>query len=160
MPAIIREMVQQFRYLLSVARTLHLGYYQVRIVYNVVSMPLFKPDFLSSFSYHIFADEELGAGFTECSGLTAGQSQKTGHVTLGRGALVTTEFFDWVMQHSAARDLRVVLCDESHEPVENWELSGARVVKVTATTFTGTGFPFRVEALELSVESVTAGGKL
>jgi phage tail-like protein len=123
-------------------------------------MPLSNHDFLSSFPYHVLVDGEPGAGFTECSGLAAGQSQKAGNVTLGRVAIATTEFFDWVMQHSAGRDLRVVLYDESHEPVENWQLSGARVVKVTATTFTGKGFPFRVEALELSVESVTAAGKL
>lgn len=117
-------------------------------------------DFLSSFPYHVLADGEPGAGFTECSGLTAGQSQKAGHVTLGRGALVTTEFFDWVMQHSAARALMVVLYAQDREPVTSWDLSSVRVVKVTATTFTGNGFPFRVEALELSVESVTAAGKL
>jgi phage tail-like protein len=109
---------------------------------------------MNGFPYHIVANGEIGAGFKECSDLEAG------HVTLSRGALVTPEFFDWVMQHSAARTLKVVQYNEKQEPVANWELDGARVVRVTATTFTGNGFPFRVEELELTVESVTASEKL
>jgi hypothetical protein len=123
-------------------------------------MPLSNHDFLSSYAYHVLVDDKPGAAFTECSGLAAGQPQKPGHLTLGQVVIANTEFFDWVMQYSAARDLRVVLYNEAREPVTSWELIGARVVKVTATTFTGKGFPFRVEELELSAESVTAGGKL
>jgi hypothetical protein len=143
-----------------VARTLFLDYYQISIVSQGEKMPFSNRDFLSSYSYHILIDGKPGAGFAECGGLMAGQSQKPGHLTLERGAIATTEFFDWLMmQHSAPRALTIVLNNESREPVTSWELSGARVVRVTATTFTGTGFPFRLEELELSAESVTAGGK-
>jgi len=122
-------------------------------------MPLSNEDFLSGFPYYLVVDGEPCAGFKECSDLIAGHSQKSGQITLSRGTLVKPEFFDWVMQHSAARTLTVILNNERQEPLETWELGGARVAKVTATTFTGKGFPFRVEELELLVESITSGGK-
>jgi hypothetical protein len=148
------------RVLSSVARTQVLDYYQISIVRNGEKMPLSNRDFLNSYSYHILIDDKPGGGFAECNGLTTGDSHQPGHLTLERGAIATTEFFDWLMQPSAPRALTIVLYNENREPVTSWELSGARVVKVTATTFTGTGFPFRLEALELSAKSVTAAGKL
>lgn len=119
-------------------------------------MPLSNAEILSNFRYHILADNEPGACFQECSDLSAAHSLKPEHIILNRGALITPAFFDWVMQHSASRTLTVVLHNEKQEPVANWELGGARVAKVTATTFTGKGFPFRVEELELSVESIAS----
>jgi hypothetical protein len=123
-------------------------------------MSLSNADFLSNFRYHILADNEPGACFQECNDLIAGQSQAVRHIVLSRGAFVTPAFFDWVMQHSATRTLTIVLHNEKQAPVAVWELGGARVAKVTATTFTGKGFPFRVEELELSVQWITAGEKL
>jgi len=112
-------------------------------------------EILSSYAYQVFFNGEPGAGFVDCGGLeNAAVLATTRQLSLHAGAIVTREFFDWVMQHSAPHSLRLAQLDETGKERRHWDLLGARVTKVTATTFTGTGFPFRVEALELAVEGV------
>jgi hypothetical protein len=105
-------------------------------------------DVLAGYAYQILFDGEPAAAFSDCSGLESRQ------ISLHVGVIVTHAFFDWVMQHASPHTLRLLRLDETGQVLHIWELQAARVSKVTATTFTGNAFPFRVEALELSVETV------
>lgn len=114
-------------------------------------------DILAGYTYQVFFDGQAGAGFADCGGLESAVALNSVRVvTLHRGVLVTREFFDWVMQHSVPHNLRLTQLDELGQERRSWALVAARLSKVTATTFTGNGFPFRVEALELTVERVIA----
>ena len=105
-------------------------------------------DVLAGYAYRVLFDGEPAAGFSDCSGLEGRQ------VNLHVGVLVTHDFFDWVMQHASPHALRLLRLSETGQVLHAWDLRASRVSKVTATTFTGNGFPFRVEALELLVEAV------
>ena len=112
-------------------------------------------EFLSNYAYQVWVGETAQAGFADCHGLDGSVQGKKGLlVTLNMGAIATSAFYDWVMQHATAQNLRVVQRAEDGTALRAWDLSATRVAKVTATTFTKIGFPFRVEALELTAESL------
>jgi hypothetical protein len=113
---------------------------------------------LNSYSYWVLVNGVPRAGFADCYGLDGSVRAKNGLlVTLRMGAIAANEFYDWVMRHSMPQGLRVLQRDENGLPQRAWELAEARVVKVTATTFTKIGFPFRVEAIELAVDGIAEG---
>jgi hypothetical protein len=112
---------------------------------------------LDSYAYQVWVGDEAQAGFADCHGLDGSVQIKKGLlVTLHMGAIASNAFYDWIMQHATAQNLRVVQRAEDGALLRAWDLAEARVVKVTATTFTKIGFPFRVEALELAAETITA----
>jgi hypothetical protein len=116
-------------------------------------MSALMPEILTGYAYQLIFNGTPGAGFADCDGLEGPAALgAVRQVSLYSGVLVTREFFDWVMQHSAPHGLRLVQLDADGREQRSWQLLAARVSKVTATTFTGKVFPFRVEALELALD--------
>jgi len=110
---------------------------------------------LSACAYQVFFDGEPVAGFADFGGLESFPSLDSAcQVSLHRGVIVTQPFFNWVMDHSAPSNLHLVQFDEVGRELRSWEFRSARVTRVTASTFTGTGMPFRIEALDLAVGQV------
>ncbi len=108
------------------------------------------------------ADSVLG-GFSDVSGISAEIAlmeyrqgndkenrvrkipalQKTGDVTLKRGIMGVTNFYDWINQvrtdPTLMRDVYITLNDEQGNGILRWHLVNARPMKWTGPTLAGKG---------------------
>jgi phage tail-like protein len=125
------------------------------------------------------ATEPLG-GFSEVSGLSSEitiseyrngnelvnyprklpQTRKTGDVTLKRGLIDATDFWDWMTLvnttgPAAKRNVRITLRDETGSPKQRWTLRGVVPMKYTAPTLNAKGGQdVAIEELVLSSEAI------
>lgn len=120
---------------------------------------------LGNFNFAVSIDnDEVVGGFSDVSGLNseitiaeyrAGSSaenhvskipgvHKFENLTLKRGVIDSTAFWDWMKQTwtggpHAKRDVRIDLLDENHQPKQSWVLLGAVPMKYTGPTMAGAG---------------------
>jgi phage tail-like protein len=78
------------------------------------------------------------------------------NVTLKRGVIDSTMFFEWMEQtwHSgpgARRNIRIILQNEEHTPVQQWTLRNAVPTKYTAPTLAAQGGESAVAVEEISL---------
>ena len=85
---------------------------------------------------------------------------KVGDVTLKRGIIKSTDFWNWInaTRHTgvnAKREVVITLQDESGKPVQSWKLRGVVPMKYTGPTLTGKGGgDVAMEELVLSAEGL------
>ena len=84
---------------------------------------------------------------------------KTGDVTMKRGVLGLTSFWDWINRvrrdPEHRRTVTVVLQDEQHRPVLAWKLINARPMKWTGPTLAAKGgSEVAMEELVVSAEGI------
>ncbi len=88
---------------------------------------------------------------------------KASDVTLKRGVIGVTDFFDWIKavrdgDQAQRRSVTIELMDEAHSgPVMTWKLTNARPMKYTAVTLNAKGgTDVAIEELVLSCEKLDA----
>ena len=140
----------------------------------------------NAFNFLVESDGELGdaekfqGGFQEVSGLgeeiavaeyrNGNEKEnhprkimglaKAGDVTLKRGVIGATSFFDWLKivregDQEAGRTVSIRLLDEAREgPVMTWILTNARPMKYTGPTLNAKGGDVAMEELVLSCEKI------
>jgi len=84
---------------------------------------------------------------------------KVGDVTLKRGVVDSTEFFQWIKQtrsegFKAKRNVVITLRDETGSPVRKWKLQNVVPLKYTGPTLAGKGGDVAMEELVLSSEGM------
>ena len=138
-----------------------------------------------AFNFRVIADrfgdaDSVQAGFQEISGLgmevTVAEYRngnelenhvrklngiyKASDVTLKRGVIGYTSFFDWIKAvgdgaQNAPATVTIELMDEARTgPVMTWTLTNARPMKYTGVTFNAKGTDAAMEELVLSCEKI------
>lgn len=83
--------------------------------------------------------------------------QKYGNITLKRGiASADDKFFQWLnatqLNIPERRTLKISLLDETHQPVQTWQVYNCWPTKLEGPSLKGTGNEVAIESLELACE--------